>query len=36
MIFPMMVQIDFSAVRDVGKRPRGLVLTLVINWLVKE
>lgn len=35
MIYPMMVQIDFSAIRDVGKRPRGLVLTLVVNWLIK-
>ncbi|WP_425221248.1 ACR3 family arsenite efflux transporter [Pseudomonas sp.] len=35
MIYPMMVQIDFAAVRDVGKRPRGLVLTLTINWLIK-
>src|SRR5690606_9281754 len=35
MIFPMMVQIDFAAVKDVGKRPRGLVLTLIVNWLVK-
>ncbi|MBA4502357.1 ACR3 family arsenite efflux transporter [Marinobacterium marinum] len=35
MIYPMMVQIDFAAVKDVGKRPRGLVLTLVINWLIK-
>ncbi len=35
MIYPMMVQIDFGAVRDVGKRPKGLLLTLVINWLIK-
>ncbi|MGD9662512.1 MAG: ACR3 family arsenite efflux transporter [Porticoccaceae bacterium] len=35
MIYPMMVQIDFRAVRDVGKRPKGLLLTLVINWLIK-
>jgi ACR3 family arsenite transporter len=35
MIYPMMVQVDFSAVKDVGKRPRGLVLTLVVNWLIK-
>ena len=35
MIYPMMVQIDFSAIKDVGKNPRGLILTLVINWLVK-
>lgn len=35
MIYPMMVQIDFSAIKDVGKNPRGLVLTIVINWLIK-
>jgi ACR3 family arsenite transporter len=35
MIFPMMIQIDWAAVRDVGKRPRGLALTLVVNWLIK-
>jgi len=35
MIYPMMVQIDFSSIKDVGRKPKGLVLTLVINWLVK-
>ena len=35
MIYPMMVQIDWAAVRDVGKRPAGLCLTLVLNWLIK-
>ena len=35
MIYPMMIQIDWSAVRDVGQKPRGLVLTLVVNWLIK-
>ena len=35
MIYPMMVQIDFSAIKDVGKNPRGLLLTVVINWLIK-
>lgn len=35
MIYPMMVQVDFSAVKNVGRRPVGLVLTLVVNWLVK-
>ncbi len=35
MIYPMMIQIDFSALKDVGKKPKGLVLTLVINWLIK-
>lgn len=35
MIYPMMVQVDFSSIKDVGKKPKGLVLTLVINWLLK-
>ena len=35
MIYPMMVQIDFTAIKDVGKRPKGLVLTLIANWLIK-
>jgi ACR3 family arsenite transporter len=35
MIYPMMIQIDFASVKDVRCRPRGLLLTLVINWLVK-
>ena len=35
MIYPMMEQIDFGSIKDVGKKPKGLVLTLVINWLIK-
>ncbi|MEN8770188.1 MAG: ACR3 family arsenite efflux transporter [Glaciecola sp.] len=35
MIYPMMVQIDFTSIKDIGKKPQGLLLTLVINWLVK-
>ncbi len=35
MIYPMMVQVDFSAIKDVSKKPKGLALTLVINWLIK-
>ncbi len=35
MIYPMMIQVDFSAVRNAGQKPRGLALTLVINWLIK-
>lgn len=35
MIYPMMVQVDFAALLDVGKAPRGLMLTLAINWLIK-
>ncbi len=35
MIYPMMVQIDFSSIKDVGKKSKGLMLTIVINWLIK-
>ncbi|WP_319480047.1 ACR3 family arsenite efflux transporter [uncultured Draconibacterium sp.] len=35
MIYPMMLQVDFSSIRNVGKRPKGLILTLVVNWLIK-
>lgn len=35
MIYPMMVQVDFSALKDVGRKPQGLILTLFINWLIK-
>ncbi len=35
MIIPMMMKVDFAAVRRVGQRPRGLFITLFINWLVK-
>ena len=35
MIYPMMVQVDFSAIKDTGKNPKGLVLTILINWLIK-
>ena len=35
MIYPMMIQIDLAALKHVGQRPRGLALTLVVNWLIK-
>jgi ACR3 family arsenite transporter len=35
MIYPMMIQIDWHAVKGVGQRPQGLLLTLVVNWLIK-
>ena len=35
MIYPMMLQVDFSSIKNVGKRPKGLILTLVVNWLIK-
>ncbi len=35
MIIPMMMKVDFASIRNVGRRPRGLIVTLFINWLVK-
>jgi ACR3 family arsenite transporter len=35
MVYPMMIQIDWGAVREVGRKPQGLALTLVVNWLIK-
>lgn len=35
MIYPMMIQVDFSSIKEFHKKPKGLALTLVINWLIK-
>ncbi len=35
MVYPMMVGVDFGALRQVGDKPKGLVVTLVVNWLIK-
>mgnify|MGYP006276001267 FL=1 len=35
MIYPMMVSVDFASLKDVGRRPKGLCITLVVNWFVK-
>jgi ACR3 family arsenite transporter len=35
MIYPMMLKVDFGSILRVGRRPKGLVVTLVVNWLVK-
>lgn len=35
MIYPMMVQVDFRSIKDTGNNPRGLLLTLIINWFIK-
>jgi ACR3 family arsenite transporter len=35
MIYPMMLQIDFSSIRNVGKKPAGILLTVIINWIIK-
>ena len=35
MIYPMMLQVDFTSIRKIGKRPKGVVWTVIINWLIK-
>lgn len=35
MIIPIMMKVDFAAIRNVGRRPCGLLVTLFVNWLVK-
>lgn len=35
MIIPMMMKVDFASIRNVGRRPKGLLITLFINWVVK-
>jgi len=35
MIVPMMMKVDFASIRNVGKKPHGLLVTLFVNWLVK-
>ena len=35
MIYPMMVQVDFGSIRSIGARPKGLIVTLIVNWLIK-
>jgi arsenite transporter len=35
MVYPMMVAVDFTALRGVGERPKGLVITVTVNWLIK-
>ncbi|MDP1563715.1 MAG: ACR3 family arsenite efflux transporter [Pirellulaceae bacterium] len=35
MIYPMMMKVDFASVKDVGKNPTGLLVTWVVNWLIK-
>lgn len=35
MVWPMMIGIDFSAMNRVGEKPKGLIITLVVNWLIK-
>ncbi len=35
MVYPMMVNVDFASLRHAGDRPKGLAITLVVNWLIK-
>ncbi|MDO5648912.1 ACR3 family arsenite efflux transporter [Paracoccus sp. (in: a-proteobacteria)] len=35
MVYPMMIAVDFGALRDVARQPRGLLITIVVNWLIK-
>lgn len=35
MIYPMMMKVDFRSVRQIGKNPKGLFLTWIVNWLIK-
>ncbi len=35
MVFPMMVSVDFSSLRRLHERPKGLIITLAVNWLIK-
>jgi ACR3 family arsenite transporter len=35
MIYPMMLKVDFTALGGIARRPRGLMVTLFVNWLVK-
>ncbi len=35
MVYPMMVGVDFGALSHIGERPKGLVITLVVNWFIK-
>ena len=35
MIFPMMLQIDFTSIKNVRRQPKGLVITTTVNWLIK-
>jgi arsenite transporter len=35
MIYPMMVNVDLASLRHIGDRPKGLIITFVVNWLIK-
>lgn len=35
MVYPMMVNVDFTSLRHIGDKPKGLIVTIVVNWLIK-
>lgn len=35
MIYPMMLKIDFGSLKNVGKKPKGLMITIFVNWFIK-
>ena len=35
MIYPMMLKVDFQSIKNVGKRPKGIIITCITNWLIK-
>lgn len=35
MIYPMMVGVDFASIRHIGNKPKGLIITVVVNWFIK-
>lgn len=35
MVTPMMMRVDFGSIRNVGRKPAGLLVTLLVNWIVK-
>ena len=35
MIYPMMMKVDFKSIKNIGKNPKGLFVTWIINWLIK-
>ena len=35
MIYPMMLKVDFNSINEVGRAPTGLVVTWIVNWLIK-
>ena len=35
MIYPMMMKVDFQSIKNVGKKPKGVFITCIVNWLIK-